>query len=112
MSLKQFTRRGVLLSMGIASLLAGQALAAEHEVAQKNKQFTVSDLTVKVGDTVSFPNQDPFFHNVFSLSPAKTFDLGSYKKGETKKVVFEQAGKVDVECAIHPSMRMTINVVE
>ena len=43
------------------------ALAAEHEVGQKNKAFTVKKLEIKVGDTVSFPNHDPFFHNVFSL---------------------------------------------
>jgi len=88
----------------------GAALAAEHEVGQKNKQFTKKELTISVGDTVSFPNHDPFFHNVFSLSEVKTFDLGSYPKGETKKIVFESAGKIDVECAIHPNMQMTINV--
>ena len=112
MSFNEITLRTVLLSVAASAMLMDQALAAEHEVAQKNKQFTVSELTVKVGDTVSFPNQAPFFHTVFSLSPTKTFDLGSYKKGETKKVTFEQAGKVDVECAIHPNMQMTINVVD
>jgi len=59
---------------------------------------------------VSFPNQDPFFHNVFSLSPAKTFDLGSYPSGETRKVTFDKSGTVDVECAIHPHMHMSITV--
>ncbi|NWG87395.1 MAG: methylamine utilization protein [Hydrogenophilaceae bacterium] len=98
-----------LLSLVLAGF-AAQALAAEHEVGQRNKQFTVKDLKIKVGDVVSFPNYDPFFHNVFSLSPTKTFDLGSYPKGETKKVTFDKAGKVDVECAIHPNMQMTILV--
>ncbi len=86
--------------------------AEEFVVAQKNKKFLVKEVTIKVGDTVSFPNQDPFFHNVFSLSDAKSFDLGSYKKGETKKITFNDAGKIEVECAIHPRMHMLINVVE
>jgi plastocyanin len=100
----------VFLSSLVLTGFAVQALAAEYEVGQKNKQFTVKDLKIKVGDVVSFPNHDPFFHNVFSLSPTKTFDLGSYPKGETKKVTFDKPGKVDVECAIHPNMQMTIMV--
>ncbi|HEY9147056.1 MAG TPA: plastocyanin/azurin family copper-binding protein [Thiobacillus sp.] len=96
----------------VAVLANVQAFAGEYEVGQKNKAFTVNELNIKVGDTVSFPNQDPFFHNVFSLSPVKTFDLGSYPKGETKTITFDKAGKVDVECAIHPNMQMTINVGE
>jgi plastocyanin len=98
-----------LLSLALAGA-AFQALAAEHEVGQKNKQFTAKELKVKTGDTVSFPNQDPFFHNVFSLSTTKTFDLGSYPQGQTKTVTFDKSGKVDVECAIHPNMQMTIVV--
>jgi plastocyanin len=98
--------------VGIAALAlaAGTASAAEHEVAQKDKHFSVDKLEIKTGDVVSFPNQDPIFHNVFSLSPAKTFDLGSYPKGETKKVTFDKPGTVEVECAIHPTMKMKIEV--
>lgn len=86
------------------------ALANEHEVGQKNKAFTVKALTIKQGDTVSFPNFDSFFHNVYSLSDAKSFDLGSYKQGETKKLKFDEKGVIEVECAIHPKMQMTITV--
>jgi len=84
--------------------------AAEFVVGQKAKAFTAKELKIKAGDVVSFPNQDPFFHNVFSLSPSKTFDLGSYPQGQTRKVTFDKPGKVDVECAIHPNMHMTIHV--
>ncbi len=91
-------------------LMTGVAGAAEYEVVQKNKEFTPKELNIKVGDTVKFTNEDNFFHNVFSLSDLKTFDLGSYPKGEFKSVTFDKAGKVEVECAIHPSMLMTINV--
>jgi plastocyanin len=95
----------------LAILITSVAVqAAESEVSQKNKSFSVKQLKIKKGDTVSFPNHDPFFHNVFSLSPAKTFDLGSYPSGETRKVTFDKPGAVDVECAIHPHMHMSIIV--
>jgi hypothetical protein len=67
---------------------------------------------VGVGTTVSFPNADPFFHNVFSYSSAKRFDLGRYPRGESKQVVFEEAGIVDVFCEVHEFMRSAVVVVE
>ncbi len=91
-------------------LVSSSAFAAEFEVGQKDKQFTKKSLTIKAGDTVKFTNQDPFFHNVFSLSELKTFDLGSYPKGQSKSVTFDKAGTVDIECAIHPNMQMKITV--
>ena len=103
-------RRITLAAALAAACAAGAVLAAGMEVGQKDKEFTVKKLTVKVGDSVSFPNLDPFFHNVFSLSPAKTFDLGSYAKGETRSITFDKAGNIEVECAIHPSMKMVIEV--
>jgi plastocyanin len=98
------------VALFIAVFTMTLAWAAQYEVGQKNKQFTKKELRIKVGDTVSFPNYDPFFHNVFSLSPTKTFDLGSYPKGQTRVLKFEKAGTVHVECAIHPSMQMDIIV--
>lgn len=84
--------------------------AAESVVSQKNKKFEPLALTIKVGDSVNFKNDDSFNHNVFSLSDTKTFDLGSYPGGASKSIVFDKAGTVDVECAIHPEMKMTITV--
>lgn len=99
-------------AIGVGFAAAGTtALAQEtHTVGQLDKKFTVDDLTVSVGDTVEFRNDDDFFHNVFSLSDLKPFDLGSYPQGESKSVTFEEAGELEVECAIHPSMFMTITV--
>lgn len=102
----------------VPALLAGAilwALAAHAEdfiVSQKNKAFSSSRMKVKVGDTVTFRNDDSFFHNVFSLSDAQPFDLGSYPQGQAKKVTFGKPGLVDVECAIHPEMKMTVEVVK
>lgn len=84
----------------------------QHTVAQIDKQFAPGDLTVKVGDTVTFTNDDPYFHNVFSMSEAKTFDLGNFPSGEERSVTFDKPGTVDIECTIHPLMNMTITVEE
>ncbi|MBL1277781.1 MAG: hypothetical protein COB30_017005 [Ectothiorhodospiraceae bacterium] len=91
------------------------ALAEEHLIAQNSKSFQLSGskveaITIKVGDTIRFKNEDPFFHNIFSLSDLKTFDLGSFPKGQSKTVVFDKAGTAEVECAIHPEMFMEIIV--
>ncbi len=90
--------------------LFGMAQAAEVVVLQKDKKFSQTKLSVKVGDTVTFKNDDPFAHNVFSLSDTKSFDLGSYPKGQAKAVTFDNAGTVEVECAIHPDMKLTVEV--
>jgi len=92
------------------SVWTTQLLAAEHVIEQKDKQFSKKVLKVKVGDTVEFKNVDAIAHNIFSLSDAKSFDLGSFPQGQSKKVTFDAAGKVEVECSIHPNMKMVIEV--
>ncbi|NRB36948.1 MAG: methylamine utilization protein [Pseudomonadales bacterium] len=99
-----------ILILSLLMLSACFTQAAEFTVGQTNKAFTPTTLTIKKGDTVKFINNDAFFHNVFSLSDVKFFDLGSFPKGEFKIVTFEDAGVVDVECAIHPEMKMIITV--
>ncbi len=99
-----------ILATSLVILVSSTTFAAEVEVGQKDKQFTKKSVTIKSGDSVKFTNQDPFFHNVFSLSDLKTFDLGSYPKGQSKSVKFEKAGTYDVECAIHPNMKMKVKV--
>lgn len=94
----------------VATAMASGAWAADVLVDQKDKQFSKKSLKVKVGDSVEFRNSDPFAHNIFSLSDVKSFDLGSYGQGQSKKVTFDKAGKVEVECSIHPSMQMVIEV--
>ena len=105
--MKKHAWMGICICFAIATSVLAHRL---HTVAQKDRKFTVQHLEIARGDIVSFPNLDPFFHNVYSLSPARTFDLGSYPKGETRRVTFEKTGKVEVRCAIHPDMKMTITV--
>jgi len=84
--------------------------AEKFEVGQRDRQFTKTHMSIKVGDSVTFTNEDDVYHNVFSLSPAKTFDLGAYPKGEGRNVIFDKPGRIEVECSAHPEMLMTIDV--
>jgi plastocyanin len=85
--------------------------AAVATVAQKGRAFVPDLIAITVGDKVAFPNGDGFLHNVFSQSTARKFDLGSFKKGESKTKEFPGPGVVDVYCNIHPEMAATILVL-
>jgi plastocyanin len=91
---------------------ASCAHAGQIEVVQKNKKFSVPTLKARVGDTLVFRNDDPFFHNIFSLSDIQSFDLGSYPQGEARKVELKKEGTLEVECAIHPEMKLTVKVTK
>ncbi len=92
------------------AIASATAHAADYTVDQINQSFSPATLKLKVGDKVDFRNSDAFFHNVFSLSEIASFDLGSYPKGQSRSVTFDKPGVVEVECAIHPDMKMTIEV--
>jgi len=77
---------------------------------QRGEQFVPRVLAVQVGTTVAFPNDDPIYHNVFSLSRARSFDLGRYARGEAKSVTFNSRGVVQVFCHIHSDMSGTVLV--
>ena len=81
------------------------------KIEQKGRRFVPDLVAVTVGDKVEFPNRDPFLHNVFSQSPPRKFDLGSFKKDETKDRQFTNPGVVEVYCNIHPEMAATILVL-
>jgi hypothetical protein len=77
---------------------------------QKDQTFVPHVLAVTVGTVVDFPNSDLTFHNVFSLSKTKTFDLGRYSRGKSKAVRFDRPGVVQVFCDIHSHMSAFILV--
>ena len=81
------------------------------ELKQRNRQFEPDILLAPIGSTVSFPNMDSIFHNVFSLSKAKEFDLGYYPLGQTRFLRFDKPGIVQVYCHLHPNMSAAIVVV-
>jgi plastocyanin len=74
------------------------------QMDQRNETFYPHVLAVTVGSVVDFPNSDSIFHNVFSLSKPKRFDLGRYARGKSKAVVFDKPGVVRVFCDIHSHM--------
>jgi hypothetical protein len=75
-----------------------------YRLVQKDKMFTPHLLVVPTGTQVEFPNQDPFFHNVFSLFNGKRFDLGLYESGTSRSVRFDREGVSYIFCNIHPEM--------
>lgn len=89
------------------------ASVTTSRVAQKGAQFAPHILPVLAGTTVEWPNHDDIFHNVFSISDAKEFDLGLYKDSPPdKRVTFDKPGKVDVYCSIHANMSCVVLVLE
>lgn len=82
------------------------------QIVQRNESFAPVLLAVPLGAEVRFPNDDPIFHNVFSYSRAKRFDLGRYRRGESKSVVFDRPGYVKVLCEVHKWMRAGVLVVD
>ena len=83
------------------------------EFAQKNLTFVPALLPIEVGTRVEFPNLDDTYHNIFSYSPTKRFDLGRYRPEERPipSVVFDKPGLVTLRCDIHEHMRGLILVL-
>ncbi len=83
-----------------------------YRITQRNKEFHPHVLAVPVGTAVEFPNEDPFFHNVFSLYKGKRFDLGLYEAGSSRKVVFDKPGVSFIFCNIHPDLNAFVLALE
>jgi plastocyanin len=81
-------------------------------IAQHDETFVPHVLPVLRGSTVEFPNEDPVFHNVFSLSSSRSFDLGRYPHGTSKSVRFDRPGTVQVFCHIHSDMSAVVLVLD
>lgn len=81
------------------------------QMAQKGQNFVPRVVAVTAGQAVDFPNFDPIFHNAFSVSPIKRFDLGKYPRGQSRKVIFSKSGVVQVFCDIHANMAGFVRVV-
>jgi hemoglobin len=85
--------------------------AKQRIMEQRERQFAPRLLAISAGSTVSFPNFDGVFHNVFSISYAKAFDLGTYRNGETREVRFEKEGLIRLGCNLHANMSAHLVVV-
>lgn len=92
--------------------IAFPALASDLSVVQQNQAFSVSTLTVHVGDKLTFNNQDDVTHNITVKGGADgdVDDLGLQKPGKAVNYTFDAKGAYRVICSIHPKMKMTVNV--
>ncbi len=84
------------------------------QVTQKEMAFVPTLLAIQKGTAVEFPNEDETYHNIFSYSPTKRFDLGRYRPDErpVPSVLFDKTGLVTLRCDIHEHMRGLILVLE
>jgi len=87
------------------------APAAPARLVQKDKRFSPHVIAVRVGTEIAFPNQDPFFHDVFSIYRGKPFDLGLYESGSSRRIRFSQPGVSYIFCNIHPEMSAAVVAV-
>jgi plastocyanin len=96
--------------LAVFAALLSLSPPSEHIVGQNGKRFSTSALQAKVGDTVTFKNDDTVSHNVFSSTENLRFNLKSQAPGTSNSVVLDTEGTAEIRCAFHPTMRMTITV--
>jgi plastocyanin len=85
---------------------------SKYRIVQRDKTFKPRLLVIPAGSTVDFPNNDKWFHNVFSISRGRQFDLGLYKAGVLRSVRFGRAGVSYLFCSIHPEMMAVVVTVD
>jgi len=98
----------VVIYLEGTGLKPAEPLSAQLD--QRNRCFEPEIVVIPAGSTVSFPNFDPIFHNVFSLSKSRAFDLGYYPEGQTRKLTFDKPGIIQVFCHLHSNMTAAIVV--
>ncbi|HYE72084.1 MAG TPA: hypothetical protein VEF04_02085 [Blastocatellia bacterium] len=99
---------GVVVWLDVLNGTAPKLYRPRQRMDQRGKRFTPHVIVVQRGSEVDFPNNDPFFHNVFSLYNGKRFDLGLYASGESRPVLFNRPGISHIFCNIHPQMSAVV----
>jgi plastocyanin len=105
-------RNLALLSLIILAGLTVGALAANQVIHQEGRMFSSESVTIKKGGAITFLNDDNVPHNIISTSKGNEFNVGSQAPGSSTDVTFKEAGDVQVICAIHPRMKMTVKVTD
>ncbi len=95
-----------------ASGRAPRVARSTFQMVTRGKMLIPHVLAIPVGSTVTFPNDDPISHNLFSLSSNNDFDLGLYRRGSGKSQSFDTPGMVNVYCNVHPNMSAVIHVMD
>jgi plastocyanin len=106
--MKVFSLAFTLALIGVTFVAA----AAERSISQKGRAFSESDVTIKKGDKLLFVNDDSVTHNIMSNSPGNEFNGGAMAPGVSTPITFNDEGQIMVICAIHPRMKMTVNVTK
>ena len=101
-----------ILTLAITAGLSAGALAATEVIHQQGRVFSAESMTIKKGDALTFLNDDSVPHNIMSTSKGNEFNLGSQAPGSSTDVTFKESGDVQVICAIHPRMKMTVKVTD
>lgn len=99
--------RVLLLAVSLSGV---RALAADHQIVQKDRGFSQAEITITPGDKIIFQNSDSVTHNVFSLTPGMEFDLRRQAPGASSTVSFDKEGVAEVRCSIHPKMKIIVTV--
>ena len=105
-------QKTALIALVILSGLSAGALAANQVITQQGRVFSSESVSIKKGASLTFLNDDSVPHNILSASKGNEFNLGSQAPGTSTDVTFKEAGEVQVLCAIHPRMKMTVKVTD
>jgi plastocyanin len=101
---------GWLLASGLLFTAAAVFAATAHPIAQKNRSFSVANITIAAGDRLAFSNEDEFLHQIYVDSPQMDVDSAEQHPGETITVAFPKPGTFPVRCHIHPKMLLVVTV--
>jgi plastocyanin len=102
----------MLLSLSLLALAALPLTASDHQVVQTDRTFSQQEISIKAGDQIVFKNDDEVTHNVYSVTPGMAFDLKRQAPGASSSVPFPTVGTVEVECSIHPKMKLIVHVTK
>ena len=108
MSARRTARAGVILGLLIA--VATAVGAGEVRVAQKDKSFSMREVTLKVNEPLLFVNEDSVTHNVYSVTKGMEFEIRTQQPGQSDTIRFPRDGEAEVLCAIHPKMKLRVTV--
>lgn len=112
--------KNIILFSIAFNVFANLCLAADVEIVQKDRKFLktekgkddqITKIKLKVGDSITFKNEEKeITHNVYSLGPKNSFEIQVQEPGKKSTINFKEKGTTDVECAIHPSMKLKVEV--
>ena len=104
------TVRRSIATVSLVIAATAAAGAGEIRVAQKEKNFSIKEVSVKVNDAILFVNEDSVTHNVYSVSKGMEFEIRTQQPGQSDTIKFAREGEAEVQCAIHPKMKLRVTV--